>query len=574
MSTKDPNLKVIFGADTKDFDKGAKAVKQGLSDLDKSTGSMLSSLSNAFGVSSGKVEQMTSAIRGLGYKLVETGNSGAQAIGSILAKIGPLQAGIAGLGLAGAVAGFKALKAEADNFKSTIDGMNMSMATAAYISTYKQVLHDVNAETGRSVGETMDSFERSWGKFKANLGATVVTWLGDKETTGLVNAWRKVSAASDEADAAAGRNAERASQMADLMKEQLTLNNEIKLIDRDIAESRRQASDKSASAAERAAAEARYRDLVNEKYDKQTNLQGRMLSLQQAMDGEAANTFEETRKTAEMEGQLIDLETARQNELRSIDRLSNSIATSNSAAAAAAQKQREELEKISAIRSKWSSLAGADLSGLSSIQGSVAGPSLSILPRQEDAEIFKETFLAQLGDFKVAIGFKADTESIQNITSEVTSLLESTVTRTSEIIGNLAGTLANGGNAWGDFKNAALSAFGDMAIAIGKIAIKAGMAAAGISVALKNPQNWFLAVAAGAALVALGSAVKSSLSSVASGDYSASGGGGYSGGYSSGTSNNWETREVKVEVTGELVANGDQLQIAINNANKKRYITG
>lgn len=574
MSTKDPNLKVIFGADTKDFDKGAKAVKQGLSDLDKSTGSMLSSLSNAFGVSSGKVEQMTSAIRGLGYRLVETGNSGAQAIGSILAKIGPLQAGIAGLGLAGAVAGFKALKAEADNFMSTIDGMNMSMATAAYISTYKQVLHDMNAETGRSVGETMDSFERSWGKFKANLGATVVTWLGDKETTGLVNAWRKVSAASDEADAAAGRNAERASQMADLMKEQLTLNNEIKLIDRDIAESRRQASDKSASAAERAAAEARYRDLVNKKYDKQTNLQGRMLSLQQAMDGEASNTFEETRKTAEMEGQLIDLETARQNELRSIDRLSNSIATSNSAAAAAAQKQREELEKISAIRSKWSSLAGADLSGLSSIQGSVAGPALSILPRQEDAEIFKETFLAQLGDFKVAIGFKADTESIQNITNEVTSLLESTVTRTSEIIGNLAGTLANGGNAWGDFKNAALSAFGDMAIAIGKIAIKAGMAAAGISVALKNPQNWFLAVAAGAALVALGSAVKSSLSSVASGDYSASGGGGYSGGYSSGSSNDWEAREVKVEVIGELVANGDQLQIAINNANKKRYITG
>ena len=35
MSTKDPNLKVIIGADTKDFDKGAKSVKQGLLGLGK-----------------------------------------------------------------------------------------------------------------------------------------------------------------------------------------------------------------------------------------------------------------------------------------------------------------------------------------------------------------------------------------------------------------------------------------------------------------------------------------------------------------------------------------------------------
>ncbi len=97
MSTKDPNMKVIFGSDTKDFEKGAQAVKQGLKDLDKGTASMLSSLSNAFGVSSAKVEQMTSAVRGLGYRLVETGNEGAKAFGSMLASIGPLAAGIAGL---------------------------------------------------------------------------------------------------------------------------------------------------------------------------------------------------------------------------------------------------------------------------------------------------------------------------------------------------------------------------------------------------------------------------------------------------------------------------------------------
>ena len=160
MSTKDPNMKVIFGSDTKDFDKGAKQVKQGLKDLDKSSQSMLASISGAFGVSAGKVEQVTSAMRGLGAKMTEAGNAGVKAFGSVLSSITPLGGAIAGIGIAAAIAGFKQLKAEAENFKSTIDGMNMSMATAAYISTYKQVLHDVNSETGKQVAEAMDKWER------------------------------------------------------------------------------------------------------------------------------------------------------------------------------------------------------------------------------------------------------------------------------------------------------------------------------------------------------------------------------------------------------------------------------
>jgi hypothetical protein len=136
MSTKDPNMKVIFGSDTKDFEKGAKAVKQGLKDLDKSSESMLSSLSNAFGVPSQKVEQMTSAVRGLGYKLVETGSTGAKAFGSLLASIGPLQAGIAGLGIAAAIAGFKQLKAEADSGKLTV---KEQMEIAQKLSEYEDL---------------------------------------------------------------------------------------------------------------------------------------------------------------------------------------------------------------------------------------------------------------------------------------------------------------------------------------------------------------------------------------------------------------------------------------------------
>ena len=61
---------------------------------------------------------------------------------------------------------------------------------------------------------------------------------------------------------------------------------------------------------------------------------------------------------------------------------------------------------------------------------------------------------------------------------------------------------------------------------------------------------------------------------MAGGDYSAAGGGGYAGSTaSSGSSNNYETRDVKVYVTGSLEADGDKLIAVINSANDKNYYT-
>ena len=576
MSTKDPNMKVIFGSDTKDFEKGAQAVKQGLKDLDKGTASMLSSLSNAFGVSSAKVEQMTSAVRGLGYRLVETGNAGAKAFGSMLASIGPLQAGIAGLGIAGAIAGFRALKAEADNFKSTLDGMNMSMATAAYISTYKQVLHDANSDTGKAVAQAMNEWEKGLERFKANVAGTFVTSVSDSRwydailPTGLIRGWRTVRESIGDATAAADKAERLGSQMADLQKRELEVKNEIAKADLEIAQARREAADKTKTAEERAEAEARYRAKINESYDKQVQLAKAMAIVQNELDVLAENGYDDTKNTLELNNRVLELETEREGKLQSIDKLSANIAKSGAAAASAAQKAREEMQKMAEVQAKWAGLGSVSTAGLSSLQVGVMGPSLSIVP-QVDAEYWRRTINAQLGDIRIGIGFEADTQKIQDITGEVNALVESSILRTGELIGNLVGTLAGGGDAWGDFKNAALSAFGDMAIAIGKIAISAGLASEGIKAALKL-DNPYVAIAAGAALVALGAAVKSSLSAVASGDYSA-GGGGYSGSYSGGSSNSWDTREVTVNVTGTLEADGDKLITVINNAHRKNYYT-
>ena len=571
MSTKDPNMKVIIGADTKDFDKGAKDVKQGLKDLSKTGDQAISSLGDAFGVNTGKVNQMVSAVRGLGARMTEASSTGVKAFGQLLGSITPLGGAIAGLGLTAAIAGFKALKAEADNFKSTIDGMNLSMATSAYISTYQQVLHDVNSETGKSVATAMSEWEKGLARFRSNISSAFVSAVGGESKwydaflpTGLIRGWKAVSENTEKATAAAEKAEKLGNQMAELKKRELTIQGEIAQAELDIAKARREASDKTKSAAERAEAEARYREKINESYDKQVQLAKAMAIVQNEIDGLAANGYEDTKNTLELNNRILALETEREGKLQSIDKLSANIAKSTSAAAAAAQKMAE-------AQAKWAGLGTVSTAGISAVQGSVMGPTLSILPQRADTELFKETFLAQLCEIRVGIGFEADVENIRDITGEVTSLVENSVARTSEILGNLIGTLAGGGDAWGDFKNAALSAFGDMAIAVGKIAVSAGVATLGIKAAFES-LNGYAAIAAGAALIALGAAVKSSLSSVASGDYSA-GGGGYAGGYSSGGGSGYETRDVVVNVSGTLQADGNQLIAVINNTNKKNYYT-
>ena len=57
---------------------------------------------------------------------------------------------------------------------------------------------------------------------------------------------------------------------------------------------------------------------------------------------------------------------------------------------------------------------------------------------------------------------------------------------------------------------------------------------------------------------------------MASGDYSAGGGSYSSSGYG-GTGGDYETREVKVQVTGTLEADGDKLITVINNTNRNNY---
>ena len=578
MSTKDPNMKVIIGADTKDFDKGAKAVKQGLKDLDKTSSQALGALGDAFGINTGKVGQMTSALTGLGQKMSQCGSAGVAAFGNILKAIGPVGGAIAGIGIGAAIAGFKELQKEADAFKATVEGANMGMTTAAYVDTYKQILRDFNGDTGKALAETESRFKKFWGTLGITIREFYTTgaWMG-AGTEGGAQAIDEYTRRINAAAAGAKTAEEITNQIYNLERRRKEQAIELAKLNDDIASKMTIAKDTSASVAERQDAVYKIELMLAQKKAMTVSLEETLAGLYRQRSALASDSVAAADATLAQETRVYEASRAITQEQNSLLRIKNSLGIASEKFTAALQKQKaiidqEVLTMLQYLdrRNDMNALQGEVFSNLPTLQGQAVGPKLDILGGTEE---FKSRLVAEMGEVTLYVGLRTDAKNVQDISNEITSLLESGISRTSEIIGNLVGTLAGGGDAWGDFKNAALSAFGDMAIAVGKIAIAAGLASEGIQAAL-HMDNPYIAIAAGAALVALGSAVKSSLSAVASGDYSA-GGGGYSGGYSASTkSSDWETREVNINVTGSLEANGDQLVAVISRTNQKNYYLG
>jgi|GEM_PF-1400425 len=141
-------------------------------------------------------------------------------------------------------------------------------------------------------------------------------------------------------------------------------------------------------------------------------------------------------------------------------------------------------------------------------------------------------------------------------------------------MGEFFGSLLLGEGSVQSFGTMVAGVFADMAIQVGQLAIKTGLAALAIKIGLES-MNPYIMIAAGIALVALGTAVKGSMSSIASG--------GGSGSMPSGNQNyNYDTRsntsqasaqKVIVEVTGTLNASPKGLSTTLNKENTRVAIS-
>ena len=576
MAGVSPNLKVNVAADTSQFDKSMKAAKSEVKDFGQVSDRVLGSLGSAIGIDTQQVEKMASAVRGMGRQMTESGNEGTKAFGQLLSSVNNLTVAFGAIGIAGVVAGFKALNAEAEAFKNTVAGANLEMQTAAYIQTYRQVFHDFNTETGQSVAEFEAAWQKGFARFKANAQQNFVSAL-----TGNGNLFQTAfpvlgtlfggdRAQQETALAAATQSEQITEQIYKLERQRKEQSVEISKLSAQIADQLGIAKDASVSIADRQAAIAEAERLIEEKRSKTVPLEQQLAALYRQRSSLASDDVKNADATLAQEQRAYDTERAITQEANSLLRTKNSITNATQANNAALQKQLELQKQIAQSR--------ADLAGLDLGVAGIAGPGAttaggSIIPASVLAD-FQTQINTQLGNSLFAqIQLEIDKSSLTDISNQLQSTVSQLAAGLGDAIGGLVGDLMTGGDAWGNFSNAALSAFGTMATSVGKIAIECGVAALGIKAALETlgPAGAAVAIGAGIALVSLGAAVRSGLSNVASGSYSSTANIA-SGSYAAGAGD-YTTRDVTVQVTGKLEADGDALVAVLNGTNNRNGYT-
>ena len=536
------NLKTVFSSDTKDFERGSKKVSQGIKDLEKLGTSTLSTIGDAFGLNTGKIGQMTSAIVGLGAKLRDCGSTGGAAIGKLITGMGTLGAGIAGLGIGAAIAGFQRLNTLAENFGQTMQGISMKAAVDQYRATYGQAMMDSMGGKASGWFNARTRLQTGWDRV-TNFTGNILAGQGIG----------KAIAADRSATEAARQASQYAYQMSELQKQQIDNSVIVAQNNAKIAEYSRIIKDTNADNASRLEAEAKVREAIQKNYELQWNVLNEMVQLQKRINDLSSNSLEDTQKLANLEAQQVSLVTAREMKLAEIDERARSIKVSTSGGVAEMSKLNGYLEEASRI-----------------IEGSIDVGMMRISTEPI------ERVVSSMGKAEVQIPAtikpQVDKHAVQKAVADITPVVEGAFSMMGDSIGQLIGDLATGGDAWSNFGNIALSSMGDMAIAVGKIAIEAGLATEGIKKALTFGGGW-VAIAAGTALVALGTAVKAGLSNVASGNYGAASASGNvaSSSYSAGFSSSYD-RGITVNVTGRLKANGSELVAVLNNESKRSAI--
>ncbi len=556
---KGVNMKVNMTADNSDLVQKAKESKQALRDFEKVGDDALSRLGDAFGVNTGKIEQMSSALRGLGTKMSESGDAGTAAFGKLLTSVGGLSTAIAGISVGAIVTGFKMLNEEAENFKSTVAGANMEMATAAYIDTYRQVIHDFNREVGQGTAEAQSSWKKFWGTLGAGMKAAFQTGAvagasapGDFNNQALVSYNNLLTEAGQKA-----RTAEEIfNEMYAITRQMSDKTVEWARMEREIAEYKRIAYDKTSSTAQQQEALSQAAELIRKKFGEQAELQGRLADLQAEYNGLAESSVADIDKANQLRVQAENITASMNNALRELSERQATVAANAKKEADARQASLAAAQAMAANREalkNWGETAqGVDITA--SLPNQLVAPDAGIA-------------------VPVTVTPVLDTEAIIDITNELQSVLTSAFDSIGESLGGLIGDLATGGDAWGNFSDNAISALGDLAIQVGKIAISAGTTRLAINAALESG-NGYAAIAAGVALVALGTAVKTGLSNIASGGYSSSANVATPGNYGTSSSNSsFETREVQIKVTGKLYASGNQLIAAIESENNRKNHT-
>ena len=229
---------------------------------------------------------------------------------------------------------------------------------------------------------------------------------------------------------------------------------------------------------------------------------------------------------------------------------------------------QREINRLQSVIEKQEELVNARLRKESDVPVMESAPNLGVpvLATNFDAVSLLPTQMEQSRDKLQPI-----VQDMIDMSGVINGAFSDMATGIGESVGQL---ISNGGDLSG-FATMVGTTFADMAIQVGKIAIETGIAVLGIKAALKSLNPW-AAIAAGVALVALGTAVKGALGNIADGGGTTFSSNAYSNDLDVRTqagSLDRVSQSVNVEVSGEFKLQGNTLVAAINKENRRKNLT-
>ena len=601
-------LKVSVDADASGFKKEMAAARKSTQEFSKTVGQVSAEVENSLSVPLGKIgalgRQMTDSFS-LAKSAAAQGTGAFQKMGL---AVGSLAASLAGLGLGAAVAGFRKLNEEADRFRNTVEGTNETLQVEAYLGTYQQFMADKTGAGSWWAG-IQDFGKRFWNKTLTNWTAHIGALWTSETWQGGIDAWKAVTAASKEAEVVAEKAAGYSKEIFNTTEAMKDKSIEWKKNLADVADLMLVASDTSKSTKERQDAVTKAIALQKSTTAEQVAMQKKVADNIKAQNDLASSSVEDMDRQRNAYAAVNDLQRECNQKLRRMVSLQNSI---QQGVAATAQKWRDgvnkaveagmrEIAKFNAEMDK--ALEMRDKMAMDNIAAPLKSMSASLTARADngkglmggiDLDVSALKGLQQLTQFDTSavdgLLSKIDPSKLSDSFQQYYSFLDEMVRATDDankalneaIVGGISDSFQYLANcvagldeiSGAGMMSALLSPLAEAAIKMGEIMVSAGLASKAFKSMLTNP---FTAIAAGAALIAVGAAAKAGLqaaiNSATGTSYVASSVA--SSGYSNGNSGDrsWE-REMTLRVTGTLQADGSKLVAVLNNeANRKRYTT-
>ena len=523
------NLKVNITADSSGLQKETKKAAKAVQDFARSATGSLSKIGSLLGADTSKVSALASAFQGAAAKIAQGAGKSSADVSKLMGTFKLVGGVIGGVAMtAGAL--WKAMSAEADFYGTRLEGLGQNAGLKAYQETMRTLRHD--HRDGAGIAEFVARIKRGWSSIANYIQSVVnpdVDFDEDRRTAEQASFLAKVGA-----------------NIA--VQEQ---NNRVKIaeIDADIAEVRRKIADNSLTYLERQGAAAQLQGLINQRSNLELDILEKKLANTRAMNALASDSFEDLKAEKDLEVQILQVRRNQEQEIRAAQKQQKSLATelSKYLDTLSGEAAAEALDSIEVDMKIADEQALADIESLSS---------------ELDAAV--EALNAQM----TPIELKVDPMPLVK-TMDMLPILEGGFKSAFANIGEFIGNAFSGNmeDATSQFKSGILDTLGGMAVQVGELAISTGVALAGIKTSL-NTLNPYVAIAAGAALVALGSAVKSAASNLSSGM------GGYAStsaslaSYSGSGGSDYETRDINIKVTGTLKGDGRSLIGTIQDVEK------